>query len=179
MKSVVSSAVEYTWVADLSADEEITITWDAFLSSENKKLVLDISDRVELIDMSQVNEVKIPQGNHKLKFLFGSDAFIEKHVLDVASRIGLAYPNPVSNGESSIHIPLSLPQGENIVELELADVIGKPIGLSAAYKLSGGRQVLSWNADLKNLTDGIYLLKVSIRNNTEGNKSTYLKLMMR
>jgi tripartite motif-containing protein 71 len=180
MKSVVPTANDNSWVADLAAGQEITLTWDnSFDVKDDKKLVLDISDRVELVDMQKSNQVKIPAGKHTLKFHFGSADYIEKQVLDNVARIGNVFPNPVSISESSLHIPISLPEGDNEVMLELTDITGKSLGLSAAFKLPGGRQVLLWNADFKTLRDGMFLLKVSTFNPDQKTKSVYQKIVVK
>jgi hypothetical protein len=179
-KEVVPYKENFSWTGKLSNEQDVIMKWDnSFFGINDKQLILEISDRVELIDMRVTNQLTLPAGKHTLKFHYGSTGYIHEQVTEKNVRTGTAYPNPFDRKESVLSIPISLPEGENEIELALQNIMGGKIELSATGKYSGGRQLLQWSADFNQLSAGLYLLKVKAYNPRVGVNTYFTKLILK
>ena len=78
-----------------------------------------------------------------------------------------------------LSIPISLPEGENEVELSLQNIVGGKVELSATGKYKGGRQSLQWAADFNQLSAGLFLLRIKTYNPVIGVTTKFAKVILK
>ncbi len=180
IKEVVPYKENYSWTGNLSNEQGVMMKWDnSYFGINDKQLILEISDRVELIDMRVATQVTLPAGKHTLKFHYGAEEYVNEQVIEKNVRIGTVYPNPFDRKESVMSIPISLPEGENEIELAIQNMMGGKIELSAVGKYNGGRQLLQWNADFNQLSAGLFVLRVKSYNPSIGVNTYFSKLILK
>lgn len=178
-KDVVPLQNNYSWVAKLVNDAEISLTWsNTYFGDNNKELLLELSDRIEVTDMRKTNQVTIPAGTHELKFHFGSDAYVKEQILEKKPRVGEFFPNPINRNGGLMQLSISLPLGENVVNLSMYDSYGRRTDYATVDKLSGGRQTLRLTPEMKHLPSGLYILKVETFNSRVGNYIHFVKVIL-
>lgn len=171
-KDVVPTEDNYSWQASVSTNNGITLSWDnQYFGDNDKQLIMESTFAVELIDMRKVTSIKIPSGEHVLKFHFGSDEYIKHQLVENKSRLGYVYPNPLRNGKM-LSAFVSLPAGTNEIALQLQDIFGRNTVLSGQGSYDGGRQAINWEEDFSRLPAGVYVLKIEIKDGS-GRRSVY------
>ena len=164
VKDIVPPQENYSWQAMVSSDASGIIRWDnSYFGVNDKQLVVELSDRVELTDMRIATQVVIPAGHHTIKFHYGTRDYVNHQVLEKTTRVGNIYPNPMMRNAESLSISMSLPEGKNEVSLTLYNMLGSNTGLSGKGVYGSGRQSIIWPADFSQLPAGLYLLKIETK----------------
>ena len=179
VKDIVPPTENYSWQATISSDNGGIIRWENFYFGDNdKQLVIEMSDRVELIDMRSSTQAIIPKGNHVIKFHYGARDYVDGQVLENSTRIGHIYPNPLRKNAGQLFISISLPEGENEVGLSLKSIYGSGALLSYKGVYTGGRQSIDWANDFSQLPSGLYLLRVEIKEGSRKGFHGYRKILV-
>ncbi len=177
LKDIVPTNEEHTWNGQLWSEHDVTISWDnSYFGNNDKQLVLETSERVELIDMKKASSLRLSSGKQQFKIHFGSTDYIKAATLGKEARAGDIFPNPLAKGES-LKINLSLPSGTNNIQMQMKDLSGKNALSSGVAKYNEGRQLIEWIGDFSQLTSGLYVVKISV-SHSQGISTFYKKIVI-
>ena len=177
LKDIVPTKEEYTWSGQLWSEHDVTVSWDnSYFGNNDKQLILETAERVELIDMKKTSSLRLSSGQQQFKIHFGSTDYIKKATLDKEARVGDVFPNPLTKGES-LKINLSLPPGTSDIQMQMKDLNGKNTALSGVGKYNEGRQFIEWKADFSQLSPGLYVVKIAV-SHSQGVSTFYKKVVM-
>jgi sugar lactone lactonase YvrE len=179
ISDIVPTTENYSWESSLSAGSDVTLTWNnSYFGDNEKQLVLENASDVHVIDMRSINQISLRAGTHKLKFHYGDINYIKEQLIEKESRVGYVYPNPVMRSNGVISIALSLPEGKNEVALELRNSLGVSMTALQSATYDGGRQIIHWQTNMDQLTQGVYLMRVAIKDANGASKNSYQKIIL-
>ena len=177
IKDIVPSQAEYTWAGKLWSEDGATLSWNnTYFGNNEKQLIFESTDRVELTDMRKFSSVNLSKGEHTFKIHFGAKEYIKSATLEKEARAGDVFPNPLRKGES-LKINISLPPGTSDIQLLMKDLNGKNTALTGVGKYNEGRQLIEWAADFTPLSSGLYVVKISV-SHSQGVSTFYKKVVM-
>lgn len=178
VRDVVKSANEHTWAGQITSEHGVTLRWDnSYFGNNDKQLVMEINNRIELIDMRTTAELRLPAGKQNFSIHYGDDAYIKESTLTEKTGVGMVYPNPMKRSSEVLSIPSALPQGISEINLSLIDMMGKTATRSSEANYNEGRQTIEWKNDFTILSSGVYLVKISIKT-ASGSSNFYRKVII-
>jgi hypothetical protein len=75
-------------------------------------------------------------------------------------------------------VNVSLPEGINEVSFHLKDLLGNNLRTFRAGSFNGGRQIINWQANLDQLSAGIYLMRIQVKDSTGTTKQFNQRIML-
>ncbi|HEX6890805.1 MAG TPA: SMP-30/gluconolactonase/LRE family protein [Chryseolinea sp.] len=163
-KDIVPTQDNYSWQARISSEHGLTMTWDnEYFGDNDKQLFMEIESMVDIVDMRRSIKSVVPPGEQVIKIHYGDDAYVKHQLMESNTRVGSVFPNPSPRNTNLLSVFVSLPEGINRVGFELSDVLGRRAGLSGAGIYNGGRKAIELQEDFSQLSPGVYLLRLEIK----------------
>lgn len=176
---IVPASSNYTWKATLTAERDLTLAWDnRYFGNGEKLLVIENSNSVEVTEMNTTNKLFLPKGAHQLKFHYGDNQYIKDQLLENNVRVGAMFPNPVNRTAGDLTIAVSLPEGKNEVSMQLVNMLGNSFATSPVQTVEGGRQYITWKADLAPVASGIYLVRIGVKASMGQQRFEYRRIVI-
>ncbi|MBL7877684.1 MAG: T9SS type A sorting domain-containing protein, partial [Cyclobacteriaceae bacterium] len=141
-------------------------------------LVIENSNSVEVTEMNTTNKLFLPKGAHQLKFHYGDNQYIKDQLLENNVRVGAMFPNPVNRTAGDLTIAVSLPEGKNEVSMQLVNMLGNSFATSPVQTVAGGRQYITWKADLASVASGIYLVRIGVNTSMGQQRFEYRRIVI-
>ncbi len=178
IKDIVTTSEAHTWNGKISSLSGVTLSWDNSAFGDNeKKLILETDERVNIVDMRNINHTTLPPGTQNFKIHYGDEAYIKANTVTPDTRVSEVFPNPANRFSKTLSVYISLPAGVNVVKMDLRDITGATPLISAEGKYNEGRRVVEWNTDLTSLSAGLYIMRISTQNHA-GPKTFYRKVLI-
>ena len=160
LKDIVPNNENHEWDFQVDPSTEsstLNLTWDNKLVRElDLPLILIDLNTGFYVDMKQQNTYAFAaQENSRFKIILGADHLEEKIL------IGNVFPNPATQ---QINIPFTLPisSKENKVAFTVFDLTGQQIASQKTENIMGGFQEFQLRFGDKQLSKGLYLVKVEL-----------------
>jgi hypothetical protein len=94
------------------------------------------------------------------------------------SQFGTVHPNPMDRSKDLLSIFIDLPNGRNEVSLNLNSIFGGGGKLSDERLYEGGNQLIQWKDNFSQLSSGIYLLQVKVKDAYGKISTNYQKVIL-
>jgi hypothetical protein len=163
-RDIVQTQREYTWSFNVASNQEglATLSWDNTPFGDNPRDLYLFDEALQRpISMRSTNSYTFdPKHSPEFKIFFGED--LEKTVKPNRVLLGTAFPNPTV---STATIPFTLPDRNCTyqVQLDMFDMMGRKIGTVIEGEFAAGFYHAEWTAP-ENLTNGVYLYRLSVSN---------------
>jgi photosystem II stability/assembly factor-like uncharacterized protein len=161
-KDVVPTQREYTWEFTFASNQEglATFNWDNSDLGNSKDLVLfDVSKQL-VLDMKASNTYTFdPKTSSSFRIYFGDN--LGETLKPDRIMLGNAYPNP---GRSEARVPfnISAEAGNVAIVMEIYNNLGVKIGTIVEGNFEPGFHEAQFDANSSDLSNGMYLIKLSV-----------------
>ena len=167
-RDIVPEQDEFEWrfTADVQEGKEIILSWNYMdLGEFDRELFLLDESRQVLVNMLEQKSYSfLATKSATFRVYYGTD--LKSKVKPTSIMLGKPYPNPTTGSSS---ISFTLPEntaGKYDVVLDVYDMLGKKIATLLRDQFSPGFYSASWTPEQQQISNGMYIYKLLVNDNS-------------
>jgi hypothetical protein len=161
-KEIIPTQKNYTWnlTVNPSGEGGASLSWPAFETAPDRKLVLLDLATMRIVDMHSQQEISLGKESKALKILFGDEQYIQAALDTELPAIGQPYPNPA---REVVRIPFYVTESatQTNVKIEVYNNLGVKITTLVNAQFSAGNHELIWKSEVPK---GLYFISMLVGN---------------